>query len=67
MSWVRWFIRGSKATVRPRVFEVMVQESKKSATFPSFYTDDEELANRLARAITHAVELCTPDKKPEPF
>jgi hypothetical protein len=28
---------------------------------------DEEIANRLAKAMVHAVELCTPDKKPEPF
>jgi hypothetical protein len=32
-----------------------------------FSVDDEELAKRLARAINHAVELCTPDKKAEPF
>jgi hypothetical protein len=32
-----------------------------------FSVDDEELAKRLARALLHAVELCTPDKKSEPF
>jgi hypothetical protein len=54
---------GSKAeyTIRPPVFIVMVEGG------PWFTVDEEELANRFARAINHAVELCTPDKKPEPF
>jgi len=28
---------------------------------------DEDLANRVARALNHAVGVCTPDRKPEPF
>jgi len=31
-----------------------------------FSVSEEELANRLARALLHAVELCTPDKKSQP-
>lgn len=28
---------------------------------------DQDLANRVAKAMLHAVELCMPDRKPEPF
>jgi hypothetical protein len=51
--------------VRPPIFVITVQQSRNRRH--DFYVDDEELANRLARAITHSVELCTPDKNPEPF
>jgi hypothetical protein len=33
----------------------------------SFYISDGDLADRLAKAMTHAVELCKPGKKSEPF
>jgi hypothetical protein len=52
-------------TFRPAIFTVNVYQRDKKVNF--FQLGDEELANRLARAINHAVELCTPDKKPEPF
>jgi tetratricopeptide (TPR) repeat protein len=29
--------------------------------------EDDDLANRVAKALTRAVELCTPDRKTEPF
>jgi len=52
-------------TVRPPIFQIEMYKSPRGGV--EVLVDDEELANRLARAITHAVELCTPDKKPEPF
>jgi hypothetical protein len=52
-------------TVRPSIFQITVQQTRNRNAV--FHVDDEELANRLARAINHSVELCTPDKAPEPF
>jgi hypothetical protein len=58
---------GIRITIRPPIFTVRVSQSRKEEEVVIFDVDDEELAKRLARAMNHAVELCTPDKKPEPF
>jgi hypothetical protein len=59
------------STIRPPIFDVMVNQRHQGDGifdgYAFFHVDDEELANRLARAITHAVELCTPEKQHEPF
>jgi hypothetical protein len=52
-------------TIHSPIFQVAVLGRPKGSG--AIIMDDEELANRLARAFSHAVELCTPDKKPEPF
>jgi hypothetical protein len=52
-------------TIRPPIFKV--KALKRHRALGDFLVDDEELANRLARAMAHAVELCTPDQKPELF
>jgi hypothetical protein len=52
--------------VDPPVFVLQVRKQgmKETDEFPLF---DEQLANRLAKAMVHAVELCGGGSKPEPF
>jgi len=38
-----------------------------SKVFNSFVFFDEQLANRMAKAMVHAVELCGGGSEPEPF
>jgi hypothetical protein len=46
------------------VLEVRKSETKGANTLVFF---DEQLANRVAKALVHAVELCGGGTKPEPF
>jgi hypothetical protein len=52
------------AKVNPPVWVVEVRRK----TGPNaFYFREEQMANRVAKAITHAVELCGGGKEEEPF
>jgi hypothetical protein len=52
--------------VDPPIFLLRVHraDTKEANDFPFF---DEDLANRVAKAMVHAVELCGGGSKPEPF
>jgi hypothetical protein len=49
----------------PPVFVLKVR--KKNKDFQVVLFSDEQMANRVAKAIVHAVELCGGGGKPEPF
>jgi hypothetical protein len=51
--------------VAPPVFVLLVKSEKRAEDV--FYLYDETLANRIAKALVHAVELCGGGSKPEPF
>jgi hypothetical protein len=52
-------------TTMPQEFTINVSLGLKRH-FPIFM-EDEDLANRVARALNHAAEVCTPDGTPDPF
>jgi hypothetical protein len=49
----------------PPLFVLKV--NRKDKLYSEFFFYREELANRVAKAMVHAVELCGGDSKPEPF
>jgi CRISPR/Cas system CMR subunit Cmr6 (Cas7 group RAMP superfamily) len=49
----------------PPVFVLKVR--KKNKDFQVVLFSDEQMANRVAKAMVHAVELCGGGGKPEPF
>ncbi len=49
----------------PPVFALKVHRTDKKYSFFPFY--DEQLPNRVAKALVHAVELCGGGSPPEPF
>ncbi len=51
--------------VDPPVFVLKVHRTDKGANVFDFF--DEQMANRVAKAMVHAVELCGGGSKPEPF
>lgn len=53
------------AKVDPPVFSLKVRGTDKHSNY--FYLYDEQMANRLAKAMLHAVELCGGGSEPEPF
>lgn len=55
-----WSIR-----VDPPVFVLKVRRTDKAANVFDFF--DEQMANRVAKAMVHAVELCGGGSKAEPF
>lgn len=55
----------SNYRVVPPLFGVLVH--RKGNTFDFFDLYDQTLANRLGKAMRHAVELCTTSNEPEPF
>jgi len=52
-------------TVDPPVFVLKVRRTLKEGNYFDFF--DEQLANRVAKAMVHAVELCGGGSKQEPF
>ena len=54
------------ARVEPAVFVLKVRRTDLNKT-NLFHFFDEQLANRVAKAMVHAVELCGGGSKPEPF
>jgi hypothetical protein len=52
--------------IDPPVFALKVRITD-TAGFKNFDFSDEQLANRVAKAMLHAVELCGGGSKPEPF
>jgi hypothetical protein len=51
--------------IDPQVFALDVHRTDKGTNV--FYFIDEQMANRVAKAMVHAVELCGGGAKPEPF
>jgi hypothetical protein len=49
----------------PPLFVLKVRKTDKGTSGFNFF--DEQLANRVAKAMVHAVELCGGGRKPEPF
>jgi hypothetical protein len=51
--------------IEPPVFVLKVHRADKGGNVFDFF--DEQMANRVAKAMVHAVELCGGGSKPEPF
>jgi hypothetical protein len=52
--------------VVPPVFLIKVRRTEKLPNVPGYFFD-EQLANRIAKAMVHAAELCGAGANPEPF
>jgi hypothetical protein len=50
------------ARIDPPMFQVVAQKAGNQGN--GFYFTDEDIANRVAKAMRHAVELCRGNKEP---
>jgi hypothetical protein len=69
-QWIHEYGAGSSMptgsiAVSPEMYFLIVRQIKSKED--RFAFDDEEMANRVAKALLHAVELCGVGGQPEPF